>query len=92
MPQYYYTVVSDQQLQYNKIKYKRRKKRQSYFYHKTDVFHTIGFHRRFHNYFAHFMLAAGAFTVPSPFVQFNITQSTGRAMKTTSHRVIEWSK
>ena len=34
------------------------------------------------------MLAAGAFTVPSPFVQFNITQSTGRAMKTTSHRVI----
>ena len=33
MPQYYYTGVSDQKLQYNKIKY-GKKKEQSYFYHK----------------------------------------------------------
>ena len=37
MPQYYCTGVSDQKLQYNKIKYekkKKKKKEQSYFYHK----------------------------------------------------------
>ena len=37
MPQYYYTGLSDQKLQYNKIKYKKKKKEQSYFYHKTDI-------------------------------------------------------
>ena len=42
MPQYYYTGVSDQKLQYNKIKYQKKKeKEQSYFYHKTEIFNTI---------------------------------------------------
>ena len=29
MPQYYYTGVSDQKLQYNKIKYEKKKKKNS---------------------------------------------------------------
>ena len=83
MPQYYYTGVSDQKLQYNKIKYQKKKKKekeQSYFYHKTEIFNTIT------------LMDVFIITLPISceqpallqyhlfFLQLNATQSTGRAM------------
>ena len=74
MPQYYYTGLSDQKLQYNKIKYKKKKKEQSYFYHKTDIDDVF--------------IITLPISCEQPallqyhlfFLQLNATQSTGRAM------------
>ena len=79
IPQYYYTAVSDQKLEYNKIKYKK-KYEQSYFYHKTDIFYTIAFIDVF------IIILPISWQQPALlqyrlfFVQLNTTQSTGRAM------------
>ena len=72
MPQYYYTGVSDQKLQYNKIdytgvsdqkwqynniEYQKKKIKVIFLSYDRHISHD-SFHRRFYNYFAHFMLAA----------------------------------
>ena len=57
MPQYYYTGVSDQKLQYNNIEYQKKKKIVIFLLYDRHISHD-SFHRRFYNYFAHFMLAA----------------------------------
>ena len=80
MPQFYYTGVSDQKLQYNKIKYKKKKYEQSYFYHKTDIFHTIAFIDVFIIIFPISWQQPALLQYRLFFVQLNTTQSTGRAM------------
>ena len=37
MPQYYFTGVSDQKLQYNKIKYEKKKKKRSHIFIIRDI-------------------------------------------------------